>query len=44
LEAAIQAYLDERNREPKPFKWTASAELILKKIEKVCQRTSNSGH
>jgi transposase len=44
LEAAIQAYLDEHNRDPKPFKWTASADLILKKIEKVCKRTSNSGH
>ena len=24
--------------------WTATAESIFKKIEKVCQRTSNSGH
>lgn len=44
LEAAIQAYLDEHNRDPKPFQWTATADLIFKKIEKVCQRTSNSGH
>jgi transposase len=44
LEAAIQAYLDQHNDDPKPFKWTATADLILKKIEKVCQRTSNSGH
>lgn len=44
LVAAIQAYLDQHNLDPKPFKWTANADLILKKIEKVCQRTSNSGH
>ena len=43
LVAAIQAYLDQHNLDPKPFKWTANADLILKKIEKVCQRTSNSG-
>lgn len=44
LVAAINAYLDEHNHAPKPFKWTANADLILKKIEKVCERTSNSGH
>ena len=44
LVAAIEAYLDEHNLDPKPFKWTASADLILKKVEKVCERTSNSGH
>src|SRR5579864_1587844 len=44
LEAAIQAYLAEHNRDPKPFQWTATTDSILKKIEKVCKRTSNSGH
>jgi transposase len=44
LVAAIQAYLDQHNLDPKPFKWTATADLILKKVEKVCERTSNSGH
>lgn len=44
LEEAIAAYLAEHNRDPKPFKWTATADAIFKKLEKVCQRTSNSGH
>jgi transposase len=44
LEAAIRGYLDQHNSDPKPFKWTANADLILKKIEDVCKRTSNSGH
>jgi transposase len=44
LEAAIEGYLAEHNDDPKPFKWTATADSIFKKLEKVCQRTSNSGH
>lgn len=44
LEAAIRSYLDEYNKNPKPFKWTASADLILKRVENVCQRINNSGH
>ena len=31
LEAAIEAWLAERNRKPKPFKWTAKADTILAK-------------
>jgi len=31
LEAAIEAWLDERNSKPKPFKWTATADTILAK-------------
>jgi len=44
LEQAMLAYLDERNRKSKPFVWTASAELILGKVERLCKRISNSGH
>lgn len=44
LEQAIQAYLAEHNANPKPFKWTATADLILRKVEDVCKRTLNSGH
>ena len=44
LEASIRSYLEKHNENPKPFVWTASAELILRKVEKVCERTSNSGH
>ena len=44
LEAAIREYLEHHNASPKPFVWTASADLILKKVENVCLRISNSGH
>jgi len=44
LECAIEEYLEQHNENPKPFVWTASANLILERIEEVCKRTSNSGH
>jgi transposase len=44
LEQAIRDYLDEHNKEPKPFQWTATADLILRRVENVCKRISNSGH
>lgn len=34
LEAAIQAWLDERNDDPKPFQWTKTVDEILRKVEK----------
>jgi transposase len=39
LEAAIAAYIDARNAEPKPFRWTKSADDILACIERFCRRT-----
>jgi transposase len=44
LEQAISDYLTHHNSEPKPFKWTASADLILRRVQETCKRTSNSGH
>jgi transposase len=44
LEQAIRGYLDEHNRDPKPFVWTANADVILRRVEDTCKRTSNSGH
>src|SRR6201997_152646 len=44
LEKAMLAYLDQRNQHPKPFVWTADADLILGKVQRVCQRISRSGH
>jgi len=34
LEDAIRAYLDHRNRDPKPFVWTASVQTILNKVRR----------
>jgi transposase len=44
LEKAIREYLDNNNQNPKPFTWTADADLILGKIRRLCERISNSGH
>ena len=44
LEKAMLSYLDKRNQKPKPFVWTADADLILGKVASLCQRISNSGH
>ena len=42
LEHAIDEYIRTHNRKPQPFIWTASAELILKRVQNVCERTCNS--
>ena len=39
LEATITAYIDARNADPKPFRWTKSADDILASIERFCRRT-----
>ena len=53
LEADIHAYIDAHNAEPKPFRWTKSADDILAAINRFClqtlqdgglQRTSESRH
>jgi transposase len=44
LEAAIMEYLAHHNENPRPFVWTANADLILERVKKVCERISNSGH
>ena len=44
LEKAMLDYLDQRNENPKPFVWTADADLILGKVERLCKRISRSGH
>jgi transposase len=44
LEQAIHDYLDQRNRTPKPFVWTADADMILKRVANVCRRINDSAH
>jgi hypothetical protein len=39
LEAAIRAYVDTRNKDPKPFRWTKTADNILASIARFCRRT-----
>lgn len=44
LKAAITEYLEAHNQNPKPFRWTATADTIFRKLEKLCSRISDSGH
>lgn len=44
LEAAIKEYLAVTNEDPKPFKWTKTADEILASVARFCKRISNSGH
>jgi len=44
LEKAIRDYLEANNQEPKPFTWTADADLILGNVQRLCERISDSGH
>jgi transposase len=39
LEQAIRQYIDGHNVEPKPFRWTKSADQILASIKRFCQAT-----
>ena len=42
LKAAIQAFIDQTNAEPRPFVWTKTADQILSSVKQFRQRTSNS--
>jgi transposase len=44
LEKTIMEYLADYNENPRPFVWTADAELILNRVQRVCERISNSPH
>jgi transposase len=40
LKRAILDYIEHHNKNPKPFKWTASADLILAKVDNLCKSLS----
>jgi len=42
LTQAIEAFIQEHNAKPKPFRWTKSADDILASIERFCTRTTNT--
>jgi putative transposase len=44
LIAAIDDYIAAHNKNPKPFVWTANADLILGRVERLCKRTNPSPH
>ena len=39
LEAAVRAYVERHDAEPKPFRWTRSADQILAAVGRACERT-----
>lgn len=43
LVKSIENYLVEHNANPKPFRWTVTADEILEKVARVCKRISASG-
>jgi transposase len=44
LESAIRQSIDQHNNQPKPFRWTKTADDILASIARFCLRTSETGH
>jgi transposase len=50
LEADIRAFIEIHNENPRPFRWTKSADNILDAVKRFCLRTvqiantSESGH
>jgi putative transposase len=44
LVAKMQQYIDNYNRHPRPFIWTATADSILAKIKRLCQSISGTRH
>ena len=43
LEANIRAFIDAHNADPKPFRWTKSADDILAAIQRFCLQTQQIG-
>lgn len=42
LQAAIEAFIEQHNADPTPFRWTKSADDILASIERFCLRNTNA--
>ena len=42
LEADIHSFIDRHNDNPKPFKWTKSADEILASVKRFCQKTNQN--
>jgi transposase len=42
LKADIHAFIEQHNKNPKPFKWTKSADEILSSVKRFCQKTERA--
>ncbi|AUJ11640.1 transposase [Xanthomonas oryzae pv. oryzae] len=43
LKRKINAFVEQYNQNPRPFKWTATADSILAKIERFCKVINGTG-
>jgi transposase len=44
LKAAIDDFIEDHNRAPKPFIWHKTADQILDSVARYCKRINDSGH
>ena len=44
LEADIRNWINEWNKDPRPFVWTKTADQILETLAAYCERINDSGH
>jgi hypothetical protein len=44
LQQAIEAYIIAVNADPKPFRWTRSADDILAAVHRFCLHTLDTAH
>jgi hypothetical protein len=44
LRADITSFIDRHNADPKPFRWTKSADDILASIERFCRYNAPANH
>ena len=44
LQSAIAAYIEQHNADPKPFRWTKSADDILASIERFCLKNTSAAN
>ena len=42
LEADIRIFIDLHNKNPKPFKWTKSADQILASVKRFCHKAQQT--
>jgi transposase len=42
LEADIRSFIDQHNANPRPFRWTKSADDILAAVKRFCQKTDQT--
>ena len=42
LEADIKSFIERHNKNPKPYRWTKSADDILASVKRFCQKVDNS--